>query len=205
VPPDQAFPRSNWYGCVGSREYPLNLSDEDFSMPVPGVMNVECAAAILPLTADETALGAAIDRMRPNGLTYIPAGVAWGMRALSADAPFTGGATEEQARDKSITKAIVLMTDGDNTISKDSNRPTHASRDLAETNRWTLEACNLAKSKNYKVYTMTFGTEVPPVTAQLMKSCSSGDGYYFDASNGSELERAFGDIALSLSKLYLSQ
>jgi Flp pilus assembly protein TadG len=205
VPPDQAFPQSRWYGCVGSREYPLNLKDSDYATRVPGVMNVECAAEVLPLTADEAALNNAINRMQPNGLTYIPAGVSWGIRTLSAVAPFTGGATEQEARDKSITKAIVLMTDGENTISKDLNLPTHNSRDLAETNRWTLESCTIAKAQGIKVYTMVFGDEVPPAAAQLIKSCASSPEYYFDASNGAQLEQAFGDIAVSLSKLYLSQ
>jgi len=205
IPPDRNNPFLRWRGCVGSREYPRNLADSDFTAPVPGIMNVDCAAEITPLTADQKALNNAINRMRPNGLTYIPAGVSWGMRALSAQAPLTGGATEGEARDKSITKAIVLMTDGENTISKDRNQPTHNTRNLAETNNWTLEACSMAKAQNIKVYTMTFGTDVPPATAQLMSSCSSGDGYYFDASNGAQLEQAFGEIAVSLSKLYLSQ
>jgi hypothetical protein len=127
------------------------------------------------------------------------------MRVLSAQEPFSGGATEEEAEENNITKAIVLMTDGENTISKSNGLPTHEDDDEAEANRWTTEACNQAKSKGIKVYTMTFGTEVPPATAQLIRDCSSGEGFHFDASNGDQLEQAFGQIATSLSKLYLSQ
>jgi len=205
VPPDQNNPRTRWNGCAGSREYPLNLSDAGYATRVPGVMNADCAAEITPLTTDEQTLDNAINRMVPTGMTYIPAGVSWGMRVLSAQEPFSGGATEEEAEENNITKAIVLMTDGENTISKSNGLPTHEDDDEAEANRWTTEACNQAKSKGIKVYTMTFGTEVPPATAQLIRDCSSGEGFHFDASNGDQLEQAFGQIATSLSKLYLSQ
>jgi len=69
--------------------------------------------AITPLTNDKDVLLAKIDALNAAGNTHIPLGLAWGWRVVSPDAPFTEGVP--YSNDHYI-KAIVLMTDGDNTM-----------------------------------------------------------------------------------------
>jgi hypothetical protein len=200
-----SVPSGPWKGCVGSRDNPLNLKDSDYSASVPGLVDVDCPSAITPLTEDENLLKQQISSFDPKGYTYIPAGIMWGLRALSSKAPFTEGLTKAKAEEKRVQKAIVLMTDGENTVSKDANSAYHNDHNATQANTWTAAACNEVKSQDVIVYTMTFGSGVPAATKALMKSCASDPSYYFDAANGDNLEAAFADIAASLSKLHLTQ
>ena len=197
--------RSKWDGCVGSRSYPLNLEDGSYSTPVPGVLDTNCPRPITPLSEDEQLLTKQINSFSPQGYTYIPAGLVWGLRVLSAQEPFTQGLTQAQADEKRVKKAVILMTDGENTVSKDSRTAYHDGYDVNQTNTWTSTMCDNIKKQNVLVYTMTFGSDVPPATKALIRSCASDPAYYFDAANGDNLNAAFANIAASLSKLYLSQ
>ena len=196
---------AKWKGCVGSRDYPLNLKDSDYSTPVPGLTDVTCPSEITPLSEDEQELKKQINSFEPNGNTYIPAGLMWGMRALSSQEPFTQGLTKDQAAEKRVKKAIILMTDGQNTISKNPKTAYHDGYDTYQTDAWTTAACNEIKSQDIVIYTMTFGTGVPAKTKAMIKNCASDPKYYFDAANGDNLNAAFADIAASLAKLYLTQ
>jgi Flp pilus assembly protein TadG len=80
--------------------------------------NASCTTtAITPLTdvvssAGKTKVKAAIDAMASNGATNVPEGLAWGWRALSSIAPFTGGRPESE---KGNDKVVIVLTDGANT------------------------------------------------------------------------------------------
>jgi hypothetical protein len=71
----------------------------------------------------------AIDAMAANGNTNVPEGLAWGWRTVSHGAPFTGGRPEIE---KGNDKIVIVLTDGANTYSADSdasyanNRSTYA-------------------------------------------------------------------------------
>jgi len=157
-----------WNGCAGSRDYPLNVKDENYSERVPGVMNVWCPNAITPMSNQKDTAKAAIDAMYATGNTYIPAGLMWGWATLTSQAPF------EEAQDtvngKSVRKIMVLMTDGFNTIS-----PTlpyngyHWGYDTAKANEYTTELCTNAKAANIEIYTIAF-----EVTDETIKSVLQG-------------------------------
>ena len=71
-------PGGAWNGCVGSRAYPYNIQDEDYSaFNVPGVNGAACPTQVLPLTDDKTALTDMIDDLSASGWTYIPSGTMW--------------------------------------------------------------------------------------------------------------------------------
>ncbi len=74
----------DWVGCVGSRDYPLNIKDESYGTRVPGIggEGVWCPVPILPLTASRTTLLDSINSLAPYDDTYIPAGLTWGLRTL---------------------------------------------------------------------------------------------------------------------------
>lgn len=58
-----------WSGCVQSRAFPLNLSDDDTTKPYPALMNQTCGLPIVPLTTNKTTVKAATNAMTASGET----------------------------------------------------------------------------------------------------------------------------------------
>lgn len=190
-----------WYGCVGSRAYPLDTGTSgDFSAPVPGIMDVSCPAALTRLTNDQTALNAQIDAMVAIGETYIGPGLTWGWRVLSPTAPFGDGTDTTVNRD--VKKYLILMTDGANTYAPDY--PTHDSTDATLANNLTVETCNAIKANGVKIYVVALGISNPAATA-VLDSCASGPPFYYSASTTNDLANAFASIGKSLTEVHLTQ
>ncbi|HDZ75070.1 MAG TPA: pilus assembly protein [Aurantimonas coralicida] len=81
--------------------------------------NLGCSTTpITPLSADQSTVDAALDKMQPTEMTNIPEGIAWGWRVLSPGAPFTEGRAKDA---KDNLKVLVVMTDGENTYGGASN------------------------------------------------------------------------------------
>ena len=164
-----------WQGCVGSRNYPLNIRDERYDVRVPGVMEHprdtryppssekgwrwrewnNCPTALIPLTPLKTGrskLVSKINNLRTNGWTFIPSGLVWGWRVLSPDAPFTEGVPWTEVKQKNVQKIIVLMTDGANTRSPDQRRDRayadHQGYDRAYADQLLTQLCNNIKATN---------------------------------------------------------
>ena len=193
----------NWYGCAGSRTYPLNTRDEGYGTPIPGVMNVGCPSEITPLTNQKSTLLSQIDNFVATGETFIPSGLIWGWRLLSKDEPFN------QARDynevvngNSVRKLMVLMTDGANTLS--ATPPTVGGNDVAESNARTLELCTNVKAKGIELYTITFDIADMAIK-DLMRDCASDTSKFFDAADGGQLQIAFKEIARDMLALHLAK
>jgi hypothetical protein len=77
-----------WNGCAGSRAYPLNTQDGGYLVRIPGIMNVSCPSELLELTPSQPKVLATIKGLTAADETYIPSGLIWGWRALSAGEPF---------------------------------------------------------------------------------------------------------------------
>jgi Flp pilus assembly protein TadG len=203
---------SAWYGCVGSRNHPLNLRDSTPNNKFTGIMDVWCAQPIQPLTDDKTAALSSINNLGTYENTYIPDGVMWGMRVLSTTVPYTEVRTPSAA--KKVKKIMVLMTDGDNQAVADlPTAPTHRgiwetdpdyATTRAQTDNWTLEACSEAKSAEIEVYTISFGTDISAQARSVVKSCASDAAHYFDAKDAASLNAAFGAIAAKVGKVFIS-
>ena len=191
-----------WYGCVGSRPYPLDTKQAraDASQQVPGLMNVGCNSPITRLTNDESALFASIDGFVAQAETYIASGLIWGWRLVSHEAPFADGA--DPAAGVATRKVIVLMTDGTNTRSP--NYPTHWDNNTAVANTLTKELCASVKSAKIDIYTIAFSVSDPD-SLDVMKKCASGGTYFFDAKNTSDLMASFQAIGASLSVIALTR
>ena len=192
-----------WTGCVGSRNYPLNVADEEFATTrVPGLLNEWCAAEVLPMTASKTAVKNRISSLYVQGDTYIPAGLSWGLRLISADAPFTEGATYADLEADAGVKAIVLMTDGANTRSP--RYPDHWGSSVSLANTLTREICDEIKSKKIFIHTIAF--EVSDNSIQnLLRNCASDPSDFYDAGNAAELAQAFNSIGDDLKRLALTR
>lgn len=192
-----------WHGCVGSRNYPLNVEDEEFATTrVPGLLNEWCAAEVLPMTASKTAVKNRISSLYVQGDTYIPAGLSWGLRLISADAPFTEGATYADLEADAGVKAIVLMTDGANTRSP--RYPDHWGSSVSLANTLTREICDEIKSKKIFIHTIAF--EVSDNSIQnLLRNCASDPSDFYDAGNAAELAQAFNSIGDDLKRLALTR
>jgi Flp pilus assembly protein TadG len=192
-----------WNGCAGSRDNPLDTDDSQYGTPVPGIMNAMCAAPISPLTNDRPTIDAQIDGLTTIGETYIPAGLMWGWTILSKDAPFTEAAGYDEKIDGyPVRKIMVLMTDGNNTISP--TYPSHDGRDTTRANQLTADLCTNVKAKSIRVYTVAFDVSDNAIKS-ILQDCASDSSAYFDAANSSDLADAFRQIASDFRPLRLAR
>ena len=218
-----------WEGCVGSRPYPLNVLDKSYVNRVPGIMNYaeyspygkwqlrnNCpSASILPLTSLKTnrkKIKKKIKSLQASGTTYIPAGLVWGWRVLSGQEPFPQGADDETILEHNVRKVIVLMTDGENTVSpyldNDEGYREHTGTDTDYANDMTLEVCNNIKETNpytgrpnAEIVTITFNVN-SKVIKNLLQKCSTLGAY--DVKSG-QLVKVFEQVANKLTELHISR
>lgn len=192
--------KSEWYGCVGSRNYPLNTQDTGSN--IPGLNNYTCASELLALSTDQAVVEAKIDNLNPWGNTYIPSGLMWGWRVLSSGAPFTEAAPySEMDGGSPLRKVMVIMTDGENTKSPDY--PTHNGDDSGLADTLTAEICSNIKASGIEIYAVTFDV-TDSATKTLMENCATGKPYYFDAAGSAALMGAFEAIGDSLIQLRIA-
>lgn len=199
-----------WAGCVGSRNYPLNISDEiNSANPAPALQNVDiiggpivCPSPLLPLTDDQQTALDAVAAMTAAGSTYIPAGIEWAWRVLSSAEPFTEGVTNAELEDRAGIKALIVLTDGANTRSP--AYPDHSGTNVPFTNTLTNEICENVKADGILVFSIAFDVSNTQ-TQQMLENCATTPGHYFDAGNASALSAAFEEIGLTLRNLSLSR
>lgn len=200
-----------WSGCVGSRPSPLNVSDAPAAGPntYPGLMNeTRCPAPLTPLTTNKATVTAAINAMAPLNPhnTYVPAGLVWGFAALTDSAPLTQA---EPSANGAVMKALILMTDGDNTRSmtihsQNPGKWGHQGPKSPSANTATSQLCANVKAEDITVYTVALAVTDPP-TLSMLTACASGPDKAFTASNGAQLSEAFKSIADSLREIALVQ
>jgi Flp pilus assembly protein TadG len=173
---------------------------------------------IQALTNQKAPVLSTINNMRADGYTHVAEGAAWGLRVLSPGEPFSEGVPYS---DRDITKAMVLLTDGENTFQTESNhnRSTYTAYGyldqarLGSTNYVTAvntqnqmlqTTCNNIKAQDIVVY--SFAYNVPNATQRnLIKNCASSPEKYFDPPSNAALVRSFQQIADELRRLHLSQ
>ncbi len=180
--------------------------------------NCRNTQAITPLTNDKLYLEGRIDAMVAAYSTHIPIGLAWGWRTLSSGAPYTEGALYS---DTDNIKALVLMTDGENTISGNSTHnmstftgygylakarlgTTSASTAVTRLDEKTTRVCNNIKAAGIRLYTIAFQVTAP-ATLALLRNCASTPEQFFSSSDGAALSTAFRAIATELASLRISK
>lgn len=187
-----------WQGCVGSRAYPLDLSDSASALsPVTALMNTYCTGPLTRLTNNAASLQSAINALSPASETYIAPGVLWGWRTLSPNPPFADGAAYGASN-----KALVLMTDGANTHS--ASYPAHANFDVADANNVTVATCAAVKAAGVKVYVVAFMVTDPGIVS-VLQNCASAPINYYTATSVPDLLTAFQAIGAQITKVRLSR
>ena len=210
-----------WFGCVGSRTTgTARLDDESGSVRYPGFLDtrIKCPTPIQPLTAKKKALLAAIDEMVINRgtyykpLTYIPAGLVWGLNVLSPRAPFDEGEAYD-ARNAKPRKVAILMTDGDNTLrfvssngkhNALSGNATNQQKQIDQTNADTSQICANMKARNIEIFSVAFMVD-NEVAKGILEDCATDAAHYYDATDSDALQAAFSGIGASLRVVRLAR
>jgi len=192
--------RATWEGCVGSRQTPYNERADYAGRTIPGLLNsdAKCGTEIRPLTANLNAAKQTITALKADGNTYLPAGLAWGWRALDNQEPLTEASTLPVDK---TDKVMILMTDGENHNSK--NGLLHNGRNRVNADQTTRSMCERIKNEDIQVYTIAYEVSDTP-TQNMLRRCASGSGNFFNASNAQELNKAFQAIGASLNELRIT-
>jgi Flp pilus assembly protein TadG len=201
------------------------------SFPYSAGPNRGCPQAIVPLTNQKSSITGLLNNLiaYPAMGTFIPNGLVWGWHIVTPNEPFTQGvAPGDEYYDKTV-KAIVLFTDGDNSVTGASNHNSsyfsgynYVSQDRlgttssASTATDDLDAKTAALCANVKndgpenqkirLYTVTFGS-LSSSSLNLMRNCATvdkGQPLHYHAPSTSELEDIFRQIGEDLSEIHLA-
>jgi Flp pilus assembly protein TadG len=197
------------------------------SFPYSTGPNRGCPQAIVPLTNTKSTVTTLLSNLTayPAMGTFIPNGLIWGWHLLSPTEPFTQGvAPSSEYFDKTV-KAIVLFTDGDNSVTGASNNnksyfsgynyvsqgrlgnTTSDTDDATEgLDSKTASLCTNVRSASIRLYTITFGS-ISTSSQNLMRECATldkGARLYYHAPSTSELQDIFRQIGEDLSEIHLS-
>ncbi len=100
------------------------------------------------------------------------------------------------------------MTDGANTLSLDMQTGKHvvarSKADLEKSYKDMQAICDYAQSQKIEVFTVSFMVD-DDKGRKAMADCASGAGHAFDATDETELNQAFQNIAAALKKVILTR
>lgn len=205
-----ATTKTGWTGCVSDRydtptaydisstapysttQTATNISDRNTQFPAENYS--DCPTSILPLTYDWTALKNKVDAMQPQGNTNQAIGMAWAWLSLLQQNPLNAPSEDPNFK---YTKAIILLSDGDNTQNRNSSSVT------AIDARQRL-LCDNAKAAGITIYTIQVNTNNDN-TSSVMSYCASGSSNYFATTSASGINGAFSSIGTALSKLRIAK
>jgi Flp pilus assembly protein TadG len=166
---------------------------------------------LTPLTSDKTTLKSAIKSLNASGGTAGQIGTAWAWYALSPNwnSLWSSGNKAGEYGGK-LQKIAILMTDGEYNTEYDSNgvQTGSAGAGQAANDSSTNQAralCGEMKKKGITVYTVGFDLGGNQTAITTLSQCATDADKYYNADDGEELKEAFRDIALKISKLYLTQ
>jgi hypothetical protein len=186
------------------------------STTVSGAKKGVCVvpSPVQPLTSDKTTLLNAISNLQAGGGTAGHLGAAWVWYTLSPNWNSLWSSNGAAAYGSTnLQKIAILMTDGEyNTqyssagISVDQN---HTSSCPDDTNGCStaqaLSLCSAMKAKGIVVYTVGFGIGSNQTAVNTLTQCATDSTKFYNAADGTQLQRAFRDIVIKLSSLYLSK
>lgn len=141
-------------------------------------------APMLFASNNKTAVFSAIDNMQISGDTRVNIGLMWGWFTLSPKWQGLWDNTKSgyPAAAGSGDKALVLMTDGTNTVNPTYDDTT------------TAQLCAAIKNQGITIYTVGFGLK-NEINEPLLMSCATKPEYYFYSPTGEDLNRSFKQIA----------
>ncbi|MEM5515370.1 TadE/TadG family type IV pilus assembly protein [Henriciella sp. AS95] len=215
-----------------------NRNSNSFSGP-----NVGCPTPILPLTGKKKDVEDALKDMTAwnRGGTLSDIGMAWGIRTLSPGVPFDESSKIVDKKTGEVIwnsprwrRAIVLMTDGDNSIYNAGNdgsrvkkgseksditgygrlgetqmndlfNTTNSSNVAKKIDNRVTQLCNEAKAMNIIVYTVVLSNSADSGTRAIFQNCATDKGKYWYAPSSDALDDAFGSIGSDLNKLRITR
>ena len=172
------------------------------------------AYGISPLQHNKTHIKDAIEELSiPSGSFYtnIPQGLAWAWRTITPGKPFDE-ATVIDDPTYVKHKAIILLTDGENTV-RSGDAYNHGFYTQSKRNQRLKDLADAIKNKNdddpdnddeILIYTIQFANSSNTLI-NLLKYVATDDDFYFYAPDRESLQTAFKKIAKDLSKLRLSR
>jgi cyclophilin family peptidyl-prolyl cis-trans isomerase len=196
---------NNWVSGKNKKSYDINE-------PLYRGPNKYCPQAVTPLTNVKSTLLPRIQSMVAVGNTHVNVGAIWGWRVISRDPPFTEGVAYGTPN---VNKAVVIMTDGDNTHANSTYTAYGYLSDgiLGTTNSTTAsnildtrlsEVCTNMKQVGIIIYTITLSLN-DSGTQNLYRACATDPSKYFNSPSSAELQGAFRAIGAELSNLRIAQ
>jgi Mg-chelatase subunit ChlD len=176
---------------------------------------------IVALSSDYATIEDKVKALKAAGDTNIMEGVAWGMRVLSPQPPFSEGLDPSKAAHP-VKKIMIVLTDGSNNFGNNNTglgsayssfgylvdgRLGTTTGNAATTNSLmnakTLEACTNAKAEGIELYTIRL--EEPDVkTGTMLKDCAGDASHFFDAPSRSDLDAIFKTIKTRITNVRLA-
>jgi hypothetical protein len=208
---------TNSVGGVGPPTYTPSLSNTTAGP------NYLCPPQpVVPMTTTKATLTTAINNMTAAGDTLINQGMQWGFNMISPRWNGLWGGTMNANNlplpygTKGMNKAIVLLTDGENTIDNTSHGAfwflgdakagtTNGTTALSTLNSRTLQICTTLKNNGVYIYTIALGTDVTAADLSFLQSCATASNYAFNSPSTAQLQSIFAAIGDSLSNLRVSQ
>jgi hypothetical protein len=197
---------------------PIRWSVDDSKRWQVAECTLDADSEVLPLTSNKDALENKVEGLAGKGGTAGQVGTAWAWYALSPSwSTVLGGSSAPAAYGTSnLRKIAILMTDGEYNTEYDAsgintNDPGAGSAVNGTSATQAKELCKAMKKKdastdpNITIYTVGFEVGNNASAIDVLTSCATTPGMYYDAKDEDELQQAFRDIALKLSSLYLSK
>jgi hypothetical protein len=174
---------------------------------------------VLRLTSDIAAVKAKLGQMQAIGDTNIPMGLVWGWHTLSPNLPFADGTAYGTT---GVKKIVVLLTDGDNTMSSVNNinssyysglgyiwqgrlgitSGSSSYRTSTMDSRMTL-LCSNMKQSDIIIYAVRI--DVSGTAPAALSGCASQPEYFYDVPDVANLSDAFNSIAGQIGDLRIAK
>jgi hypothetical protein len=176
---------------------------------------LSATSELLPLTSNKQTLLDKINALGGKGGTAGQVGTAWAWYTLSPNWSSLWSSASQPAAygTANLRKVAILMTDGEYNTEYTSegiktgspgagNSPANGTS-VAQAN--ALCAAMKKPGIDIEIYTVGFEVGNNASANNVLTSCASDPGKYYNAEDEDELKQAFRDIALKLSSLYLSK
>ena len=184
--------------------------------------NAGCSLTpLLRLTNDTTAVKTKLGQMQAVGDTNIPLGMMWGWHTLTPSAPFGDGTPYNTY---GVKKIVVLLTDGDNTMTDNNNSNDSYYNGLgyiwqgrlgitsgsATTRTSKMDArltqvCSNMKDPTVNITIYTVRIDLSGTAPAALSGCASLPEYFYDVPDVANLSTAFTAIAGSIGDLRIAK
>ena len=186
-------------GLNAATDAPPVGADKLPNVPSTPLGNYVCpSSTVIPLMgkSEVATIKGTIDGYAANGGTAGHIGTAWGWYLISPEwaGVLPAASAPKPYDDKSVMKAMIIMTDGLFNTSYLTGGSTPPVTQMDESYPEFDALCANIKAKQITVFTVGFDLSDPRALAEL-QNCASGGANFFDAKTGADLKKAFGEIA----------